>query len=87
MKVPPATPLTVAVQLPLDKAQLATTVPTLVLDEVKLTDPVGVLAEFVVSATVTLQEPVVPASNDPMQATVVDVLSSGAAMVNITVAV
>ncbi len=53
--VPTATPVKVTEHLPADKVQLAPTVPTAVFDDVKLTEPVGVLAAFVVSATVAVQ--------------------------------
>ncbi len=50
----------IAVQLPAVKLQLAATVPTAVLDDVKVTEPVGVLAAFVVSVTVAVQVDVPP---------------------------
>lgn len=48
------------VQLPDVRAQLAPTVPAAVLDEVKVTLPLGVFAGVVVSETVTVQVEVPP---------------------------
>ncbi len=53
--LPEVRPVNVTGQLPADdKMQLAPTVPTTVLDETKLTVPDGILAAFVVSATVAV---------------------------------
>ena len=67
------------VQLPPDNVQLASTVPTVVSDEVKLTLPDGVFAGVVVSETVTVQEPVRPTVNEEEQETVVEVMSNAGA--------
>ena len=75
MKLPEATPVMVTVQLPPDNVQLASTVPTVVSDEDRLTEPDGVLAGFVVSATVTVQEPEEPTDNEAAQDTEVEVSS------------
>jgi len=53
--LPGATPVKDTVQLPADNVQLAPTVPTPVFDEVKLTDPVGVLEVMLRSVTLTVQ--------------------------------
>src|SRR2546427_11233058 len=63
------------VQLPPDNMQLASTVPTVVSDEVKLTLPDGVFAGVVVSETVTVQEPVRPTVTEAAQDTEVEVSS------------
>lgn len=59
---PGATPVKETLQLPLKREQLAPTVPTDVADDVKLTVPVGVLAELVVSeiAAVHVETPPMP---------------------------
>jgi len=75
VKLPEATPVIVTVQLPPDNVQLAPTVPTVVSDEDRLTEPDGVLAGFVVSATVTVQEPEEPTVNEAAQDTTVEVSS------------
>ena len=88
MKLPAATPVIVTVQLPPDNVQLTSTVPTVTSDEVKLTVPDGVFAGVVVSATVTLQDPVVPAVSEAAHETVAEVSSSaGGVTVKSTVAV
>ncbi len=66
-----------AVQLPLDNVQLASTVPTVVSDEERPTLPEGVFAGFVVSVTVTVQEPVRPVVTEAEHDTVVVVSSFG----------
>ncbi len=82
--VPGKTPVKVTVQLPAVKPQLAPTVPTAVLDDVKVTEPVGVLAAFVVSVTVAVQVDVPPMLMlAGAQETLVDVLSS---FITVTVA-
>ncbi len=58
--VPAATPVKTAVQLPDTRVQLAATVPTAVLDDVKLTVPVGVFAGVGMSETVAVQVEVPP---------------------------
>jgi len=58
--VPGATPVKTAVQLPDTRVQLAATVPTAVLDDVKLTVPVGVFAGVGMSETVAVQVEVPP---------------------------
>ena len=77
--VPAATPVKVTEQLPaVDNIQLAPTVPTALLDDVKVTIPVGVLVGVVVSVTVPLQLVVPPGTivgGAVPQATLVDVLS------------
>ncbi len=74
--VPGKTPVKVTVQLPDVKGQLAPTVPTAVFDDMKVTEPVGVLAAFVVSVTVALQLEVPPMLMlAGAQETLVDVLS------------
>ena len=88
MKLPAATLVIVTVQLSPDNVQLASTVPTVTSDEVKLTVPNGVFAGVVVSATVTLQDPVVPAVSEAAHETVVEVSSSdGGVTIKPTVAV
>ncbi len=57
------------------KLQLAPTVPELVSDEVKVSVPVGIIVEFVESATVTEQARVCPWVITPGQEMDVDVLS------------
>jgi hypothetical protein len=57
--------------------QLAPTVPTPVLDDVKLTVPVGTFPALVVSTTVTAQKLVVLAVKEAGQTTLVEVLSRG----------
>ena len=65
-----------------DSVQVAPTVPTAVLDEVKLTLPVGMCEAVVVSATVAVHVEVPPGGIElGLQETVVDVLSFGAATV------
>ena len=77
--VPGATPVKVTVQLPPDNMQLAPTVPTAVLDDVKPTVPVAVFAGVVVSVTVAVQVEVAPGTIVAgLQVTPVDVLSSAA---------
>ncbi len=74
--VPGATPVKVTVHLPAVKLQLAPTVPTAVLDDVKVTEPVGVLAGVVVSVTVAVQVDIPPTLMlARAQETPVDVLS------------
>jgi len=75
VKLPEATPVMTTVQLPPDNVQLASTVPTVVSDEVKLTLPDGVFAGVVVSETVTVQEPVRPTVTEAAQDTEVEVSS------------
>jgi hypothetical protein len=76
VKLPAATPVIVTVQVPVEpSAQLAPTVPMVVSDEVKLTDPVGMLAVSVVSETVTVQEPVPLTVSEAGQSTLVEVES------------
>ncbi len=88
--VPAATPvkITGTEQLAVvDKVQLAPTVPTAVFDDTKFTEPVGVLAAFVISVTVAVQLEVPPAAivvGGP-QVTLVAVLSL-AVTVPVTVA-
>ncbi len=54
-------PVKSAVQVPaVVSVQLVPTVPTVVLEDVKLTVPVGVFAAFVVSVTVAVQVDVPP---------------------------
>jgi len=77
VKEPDATPVMAAVQLPLDNVQLASTVPTVMSDEERPTLPEGVFAGFVVSDTVTVQEPVRPALTEAEHDTVVVVSSFG----------
>lgn len=57
---PGATPVNETVQLPPIRVQLASTVPTLVLEEMKLTVPDGMFAEVVVSETVAVQVETAP---------------------------
>src|SRR2546426_8525381 len=65
-----------APQLPEHKVQLALTVPTAVLDDTKLTEPVGVFAALVVSVTVAVQVEVPPTRIlFGLQTTPVEVLS------------
>jgi hypothetical protein len=74
--VPTATPVNVTEHLPDDRVQLAPTVPTAVLDDVKLTEPVGVLETVVVSVTVAVQvEEALGRIVPGVQVTAVDVLS------------
>lgn len=76
VKVPAPTPVAVTVQLPEVRLQLLLTVPTRVLDEVKVTEPVGTLDGFVVSATVVVHVDVPPgAIVVGAHETVVEVLS------------
>ena len=85
VNVPATTPVIITEQLPIEsRAQLAATVPTVVSDEVNLTEPDGTFGAVVVSVTETEQETVVPAVNDDGQDTLVDVLSS-AVTVTVTV--
>lgn len=81
------TPAKETVHLPKDKVQLAPTVPTAVLDEVKLTLPPGVFAGVVVSVTVAVQVES-PAGTIVLglHATLVEVLSLDAATVRVTTA-
>ncbi len=78
---PGATPVNMTEQLPDTNVQLASTVPTEVSEDAKLTMPDGVLAGLVVSDTVTVQ---VEAPSTLIEAgaqeTTVDVLSSWAAL-------
>jgi hypothetical protein len=80
---PGETLVKVTEQLPLaDKMQLAPTVPTAILDEVKVTVPVGVFAAFVVSVTVAVQEEVAGGRiRLGLQETAVDVLSLPVAVI------
>jgi hypothetical protein len=74
--LPEATPVKVTEQLPAVNIQLAPTVPTAVFDDVKLTEPVGVFAAFVVSVTVAVQLEVPLAEIElGLQTTAVAVLS------------
>jgi hypothetical protein len=75
---PDATLVKTTPQVPVESSvQLASTVPTVVSDEVKLTLPVGVFATLVVSVTVTVQVEVVPTGiEEGLQLTPVEVLSS-----------
>lgn len=75
VKLPTATPVIVTVQVPDVKLQLATTVPTVVSEEVKLTVPAGILAALKLSATVTEQEPVRPTVTEAEHDTTEEVLS------------
>jgi hypothetical protein len=76
VKPPEATPVTVTVQLPDAKVQLAPTVPTVVSDEVKLTEPDGTFDGVVVSPTVTVHVEVPPrATMDGLHETLVEVVS------------
>lgn len=76
VKVPAATPVAVTLQEPDISVQLAVTVPTAVLDERKLTEPVGTFVDVVISTTVAVQAVVPPGRMvDGLQATVVEVLS------------
>jgi hypothetical protein len=82
--VPEATPVKVTEQLPAVNIQLAPTVPTAVFDDVKLTEPVGVFAAFVVSITVAIQVVVPPTAivvGGVPQTTAVEVLSGTIATV------
>jgi hypothetical protein len=83
VKLPDATPVIVTVQLPPDNVQPASTVPTVVPDEDRLTEPDGILAGFVVSATVTVQEPEEPTDNEAVQDTEVAVSSNEALLTSI----
>jgi len=83
VKLPEATPVIVTVQLPPDNVQLASTVPTVVSDEDRLTEPDGILAGFVASTTVTVQEPDEPPDKEAAQATEVEVSSNGALLTSI----
>ena len=58
--VPAAPAANSAVQVPADRVQLAATVPAEGFDEVKLTVPVGVFEEVVVSGTVAIQFDLLP---------------------------
>jgi len=76
--VVPAVNVTVQLATPVvavaDKVQLAPTVPTAVLDETKLTMPVGVVGVVKVSVTVAVQVEVPPRLMEiGLQATAVDV--------------
>ncbi len=74
--VPVATPVNVVVHLPDSRVQLGATVPTAMFDDVKLTEPVGLLEAVVVSVTVTAQVDVaVGRIVLGVQITAVDVLS------------
>ncbi len=73
---PGATPVKLTEQLPDTKLQLAPTVPTAVLDETKLTEPVAVFAAVVVSVTVAVQVETPPMLIEAgLQTTAVEVLS------------
>jgi len=74
--VPAATPVKATEHLPEDRMQLAPTVPTAVLEEVKLKVPVGVFEAVVVSVTVAVQVETPVGTIEPgLQATLVEVLS------------
>ncbi len=74
---PTATPVKLAAQLPDNNVQLALTVPTAVLDDTKLTEPVGVFAGVVVSETLAVQVEVAPGTIVlGLQTTLVEVLSN-----------
>jgi nucleoid-associated protein YgaU len=74
--VPAATPVKVTVHIPEDRVQLASTVPTAVSDDVKVTAPVGVLEAVVVSLTVAVHVEVALGRIElGLQATLVAVLS------------
>jgi len=74
--VPGATPAKVTGQLPDTRVQLAATVPTAVLEELKLTVPVGVFEAVVVSVMVAVQVETPVGTIEPgLQATLVEVLS------------
>ncbi len=78
--VPVATPVNVTVHFPDTRVQLGATVPTAMSDDVKLTEPVGVLEAVVVSVTVAVQVEVAVGRIVPgVQVTAVDVLSFGRA--------
>ena len=73
---PGATPVKLTEQLPDTKLQLAPTVPTAVLDETKLTEPVAVFDAVVVSVTVAVQVETPPMLIEAgLQTTAVEVLS------------
>lgn len=74
---PGATPVKRTEQLPFElRVQLVVTVPTVVAEDRKLTVPVGVFDEVVVSTTEAVQVGVPPiATEEGAQATVVEVLS------------
>lgn len=76
MKLPADTPVIVTEHVPADRVQLEETVPMVLSEEDKATVPVGVLAALVVSATVTLHEPVAPTLTEAAHEIVVDVESS-----------
>ena len=85
--VPVVTPAKETVHLPADKVQLAPTVPTAVLDEVKLTLPPGVFAGVVVSVTVAVHvESAAGTIVLGLQATLVAVLSLAATTLKVTTA-
>src|SRR2546425_1286466 len=76
--VPADTPVKVTVQVPdTPRVQLAPTVPTATLDDVKLTEPVGVFAALVVSVTVAVHVDAPPMLIGVVHETAVDVLSNG----------
>jgi len=78
---PGATPVNVTVQVPPNNVQLAPTVPTELSEDVKLTEPDGVLAGFVVSETVAVQVEVPPMLiEEGAQEATVEVLSSCAGL-------
>ena len=84
--VPADTPVKTAVQLPDTKVQLAATVPIALFDDTKFTVPVGVFAGIVVSVTTAVQVEVPPMLMLlGLQATAVDVLSSGTWLVKVAV--
>jgi hypothetical protein len=73
---PGATPVKATLQLPETNVQLAPTVPTAVLDDVKLTLPDGVRDAVVVSVTVAVHVEVPPMLIEAgLHATTVEVLS------------
>lgn len=87
MKLPRATPDIVTVHAPVESSvQLASTVPTVVSDEVNVIVPDGIIAGVVVSATLTVQDPVVLTVSEAGHETEVDVVSRGVT-VNETVVV
>ena len=76
MKLPAATPVKVTVQPPdASRVRLASTVPMVLSEEVKLTLTDGMFAAFVVSVTETVQDPVRPCKTELGQTTLVEVSS------------
>ena len=74
--MPVVTPVNVVVHLPDSRVQLGATVPIAMSDDVKLTEPVGVLEAVVVSATFAVQvEVALGRIVLGVQVTAVDVLS------------